>query len=140
MASKTNAKRPIIRTVRLMSQLAFVIFAVLSCFEPINQDLLIVVADDFAPVLVVNSPLLNDYYISTMTVRGNVVDSSQREGDGKGKLRAIVVSFLEASQYNRTVTFDDSGLPDGEYSFFTYDPETGDFSLDFDTVGLEGDI
>ena len=114
------------------------------CFEPIVQDILILVADDYPPSLTIDSPQFNQYYTSTMSVVGNVIDSSRTDGDGEGKLKSIELTFLEASQFDRTVEFTTEGTVEAldpilDVPFFTYDPESGDFSLEFSTVGLEGD-
>ena len=91
-----------------------------SCFQPIQQDILLIVADDFAPTLVVYSPQLNDIYTSTMSIVGNLVDSSQEPDDASGMLASITLDFLNATQYNRLVYFDYGS--DGDELVLTWEP------------------
>ena len=104
--------------------------------QPIDQQLLIVVADEFAPDLTITSPEFGTPYISEMTVTGVLLDSTQEEGDNQGIIRTIVLDFLDNAQFNRWVEFDDEGEITGSQPeldpddpFFQYDMETGDFSF-----------
>ena len=140
----TRKKGGLARALLFVLVSIVVVGVIASCFEPIVQDILILVADDQDPTLTIEAPQFNQLYTSTMSIIGNVVDSSRAEGDGTGKLRSITLTFLEASQYDREVLFTTEGeieslRPPLDEPFFTYDPESGDFSLEFSTVGLEGD-
>ena len=103
-----------VRSRRLQITLASVALCALlaGCFQPIQQDILLIVADDFAPTLVVYSPQLNDIYTSTMSIVGNLVDSSQVADDAAGKLASITLDFLNATQYNRSVYLNVALNPD----------------------------
>jgi hypothetical protein len=118
-----------------------IVFSTISCIQPIDDNLLIVVADEVAPSLDITAPLFNSSYVSEMVLEGTLFDSSQKSGDRKGKLASLTLTFLEASQYNRQVVFDEAGnetLIPSEEDFFTFDKATGAFSLIFNTVGLTG--
>jgi hypothetical protein len=119
-------------------------FVLAGCFQPIDEELLLVVADRFPPQLEITSPSINEIYVSTMAIVGTVFDSTREDDDRNGKLASITLSFLEKSQYNRSVYFEDDGVtftedPVLDESFFSYDPETGEFALWFNTIGLQGD-
>lgn len=123
--------------------LALITFILLStCMEVIDEDLMLLVADKFPPVLQIDSPLFGTAYVSEMTIVGKILDSSETEEDGKGLLASLTLAFLDWGAFNRTILFDQDGnvasmIPDDD--FFTYNRETGEFSLTFNTVKSSGD-
>jgi len=111
-----------------------------SCPKAIDEELVLVVEDTFAPVLTVTSPTNNSLYKGTVTVAGSVTDSSVEEADGLGTLKSISFTVSDASVLDRTITFE----TDGTYSVepaddtFSYNGEDGTFGFAFSTVGLSG--
>ena len=105
----TRKKGGLARALLFVLVSIVVVGVIASCFEPIVLDILLLVADDQDPTLTIEAPQFNQLYTSTMSIIGNVVDSSRAEGDGTGKLRSITLTFLEASQYDREVLFTTEG-------------------------------
>ena len=113
-----------------------------TCMEVIDENLMLLVADKFAPVLKIDFPQFGTSYVSEMAIVGTIIDSSEEEEDGKGLLASLTLEFLDSGAFNRTVLFDKDGnvasmIPDDD--FFTFvDRATGKFILNFDTVKSNG--
>ena len=54
----------------------FVLFTVISCPEPITEDIVAKVEDEGAPTIVVTSPLNNSVYRSSVSFTGTVNDDA----------------------------------------------------------------
>ncbi len=104
----------------------FVLFALAvamtSCPPPIDEDLLIFVQDEIAPAISVFSPDNNSSYRSLLSVAGQVTDSSESEGDNKGRIASLTYQVLDHSQLSGDVS------PAGD----------GIFEFSFATTGLSG--
>jgi hypothetical protein len=130
------------RRFPLVPLFVFVMLALLSCPTPIDRDLLRLVEDTINPTIFIDTPYPNSLYGATVQVEGNLSDSSFAVGDMQGLLKTLDFSVLGEPLLSRTVEF----LEDGSFTVtpadpnpdFTFDPETGGFTLEFSTVGLDG--
>ena len=125
---------------RALAVAGLALLVAVSCPNPIDDDLLLVVEDDITPSMVISEPLPNSYYHGDVTVTGTLADSSQRTGDGKGRLLTLSFSVSDASTLDRTVTFEADGNSTVEPagSSFDWDPDTGAFSFSFPSEDLYG--
>jgi hypothetical protein len=125
---------------RALTVAGLALFIAVSCPNPIDDDLLLVVEDDITPSMVISEPLPNSYYHGDVTVTGTLADSSRQTGDGKGRLLTLSFSVSDASPLDRTVTFEADGSftvePAG--SSFDWDTSTGSFRFSFSSRELSG--
>ncbi len=133
-------KRPLHGAVGTIAAAALVAAAAISCPNPIDEDLLLVVDDAIAPTLVVTAPTANSYYHGTMTVTGTLADSSSEAGDGRGRLASLSFSVSDSSPLTRTVTFDADGnaVVTPADPTFSWNQGTGEYSFQLPTDGMDG--
>jgi hypothetical protein len=126
----------VVRTLALAA-LAAVLAA--SCPKPIDDELLLVVADEIAPLLTITDPAQGSTYGYTVDVDGTLFDSSQTAGDGQGFVRTLEFSVPTDPMLDRTITFERDGSfsvdPDDS---FQYTPVTGEFMFTVNTSTLTG--
>ena len=133
-------KRPILTAARTIAAAALVAAASISCPNPIDEELLLVVEDSLAPDLVIATPTPNSWYHGIVTVSGTLSDSSIEAGDGAGRLASLSFSVSDSSPLHRTVAFDADGnatMSPADPSF-SWDAASGGFSFDVPTAGLFG--
>ena len=125
---------------RTLAAAALVAALALSCPNPIDEELLLVVDDALSPDLAIATPTPNSWYHGTMTVSGILADSSSEVGDGFGRLASLSFSVSDYSPLARTVTFDADGNATVTPAdpTFSWDPASGGFSFDFPSDGLFG--
>jgi hypothetical protein len=133
-------KRPMRAMVRTIAAAALVAVASISCPNPIDDDLLLVVDDATPPVIQVVSPAQNSLYRYAVDVSGTIRDFSGATGTEPGYVRRLAFAATGNPSLARTVTIEHDGTfsvvpPDPT---FDYDPASGAFSLTVDTVGLTG--
>jgi hypothetical protein len=131
--------------VRTLAIAALATVVATSCPKPIDDELLLVVADEIKPLITITAPAQGSTYGYTVDVTGTLFDSSQTAGDGKGFVRTLEFSVLGNPFPPRTVTFE----RDGSFSVDPDDPDppvydvhytlaTGEFSFTVNTATLQG--
>jgi hypothetical protein len=128
------------KVVRVLAAAAAAMLAGVSCPNPIDRALLLVVDDKVPPDLIVAAPSVNSYYHGTMKVEGTLTDSSSRAGDRQGRLQTLSFTVSDESPLARTVTFDAAGnaaVQPADPSF-VWDSSTGSFSFDLAMAGVQG--
>jgi hypothetical protein len=133
-------KRPMRVTVRTIAAAVLVAAASISCPNPIDEELLLVVDDATPPVIQVVSPAQNSLYRYAVDISGTATDFSGATGTGLGFVRTLAFSVSGNVNLARTIAFErDGGFtvtpPDPT---FAYTPATGAFSFTVDTTGLDG--
>ncbi|MCX7030379.1 MAG: Ig-like domain-containing protein [Spirochaetes bacterium] len=129
---------------RTFAAAAVVAAVAVSCPNPIDRDLLLVVEDGIVPALVITTPVPYSYYHGNVTVEGTVTDSSRRTGDGEGRLQTLSFSVNDYSPLDLTVTFAEDGSatitpadPSWDPSF-VWNAATGSFKFSFPSENLQG--
>ena len=109
----------------------------ISCPEPLTEDVVMAAEDEIAPSISVISPSGNDPYYSEVDFNLAISDDAKAEGDGKGDIASIEFSIsnddfrggkIEIS--DGSVTQDDSAGSDE----ISYDSSSGICSFTFSTV------
>jgi hypothetical protein len=120
----------------LISLVVFTSLVLLSCPLAIDQDLLLIVEDDYAPEITIASPLSNSMYTKNIQIDGFIRDFSGKDGDRQGALHTLSFSVAGASLLQLDVEFDSDGTPDwnSDYTTFDYDPSDGSFVISLSTV------
>jgi hypothetical protein len=128
------------RIVRILAATAAAAVVAVSCPNPIDRDLLLVVNDKIDPILSISTPSASSYYHGTIHVSGFLLDSSDTAGDRSGRLHTLTFSVSNNSLLSRTITFNDDGTFTVEPSdpSFTWDSTTGSFALDCQMADLQG--
>ena len=73
-----------------------------SCPRPIDDELLLVVADEIEPTIAIDSPAAWSTYGYTVDVVGHLLDSSQEAGDGRGFVRTLEFDVSDNTPLDRT--------------------------------------
>ncbi len=125
---------------RILAAPALAVLVATSCPNPIDDELLLVVDDDTAPLVTITSPAEDSTYRYAVSVTGILLDSSQSAGDGRGFVRTLEFDVSNDDDLTRTITFEREGRwtvypPDPTFDF---DLSTGAFAFTVDTSGLTG--
>ena len=83
-------------------------FVLLSCPLAIDQDLLLIVEDDYVPEITVAAPHSNTLYTNKIPIDGFVRDFSGQDGDREGALNTLSFTVAGASRLQLDVTFTDT--------------------------------
>ncbi len=131
-------KRPISTAARTLAAATLVAAFSVSCPNPIDDELLQVVDDAIAPVIIITSPEQFSTYRYSLSVNGTLLDSSQEAGDGRGFVRTLTFAVPKDPMLDRTITFerDGSWIVDPPDPTFSYTPGTGAFTFTVSTVTL----
>ncbi len=133
-------KRPIPTAARTLAAAALVAAFSISCPNPIDDELLLVVDDATPPVIQIVSPTQNSLYRYAVDFSGTLSDFSGATGQEPGSVRRLEFSVSGKPSLARDVTF----ARDGSWTVapadptFAYTPATGAFSITVDTSNLDG--
>ena len=93
----------------------------LTCLNPMNEDMLLHVKDVVQPGITISSPADGSSYAATVIVTGTVADFSTASGDG-GRVAALSYEIVPAT------------IPGGDVPFSA----DGSFTFQFPTAGFSG--
>ncbi len=126
--------------VRTLAAAALVAAAALSCPNPIDEELLLVVDDATPPVIQIDAPAQNSLYRYSVDISGSLEDFAGATGTETGYVLRMAFAVTGNPSLARVVTFarDGSWTVDPPDPTFSYTPATGDFSFTVDTVSLFG--
>ncbi|KGM42851.1 hypothetical protein JY97_11125 [Alkalispirochaeta odontotermitis] len=103
--------------------LVFTAIALISCFMPINDEIVFAVEDNRNPQIVISSPKRDSIYMSTVTIKGYVKDDSQESGDNKGALSSLSVEAASNPDHRGRIKIDSDGS-------YTIDTDFGGITRD----------
>jgi hypothetical protein len=144
LKSKNNSFNKIFFKTFILAAIVFASVIFISCpqVEPITDTLLIEVEDEFEPVIIIESPLDDSYYYSIISITGSIKDSSLTATDEAGRLSYISYTVAnDASRRGKIIIGDDrTYTKDDDFGSgdIVYDEETGDFSIDFSAIEVDG--
>ncbi len=127
-------------TARTLALVMMAAVVTTSCPKPIDDELLLVVADEIEPLITIDTPAQWSTYGYTVDVVGTLFDSSQAPGDGKGFVRTLDFTVPAGPLLHRTVTFERDGSWTVEPADPTFDftLATGDFVFTVNALDLTG--
>jgi len=106
-----------------------------SCPEPIDEELMTEVEDDIKPVIALTTPSASTVtYRSTVIFSGTFTDDAVEEGDGLGSISKIQYTVLDHSKLGQQIEEIGSKAISLEKDDFTFDPESGTFGFTLDTT------
>ena len=116
--------------------IVFLIFLV-SCPEPISQEILNQAEDIHSPRITITSPADNAIYYSTTTITGVVTDDAIESGDSEGIIDSFSYEILYDADRRGGIIRDGSSYnadPDAGSGLITYIPATGVFEFEISTI------
>ncbi len=132
----------------LLSTLLIIVLSIvmLSCPEPISQEVLNQAEDTHSPRITVSSPSNNDIYYSETTITGTVLDDAIESGDTQGVIDSFSFEILyDADRRGGIVREGASYVQDTDVGtgVIAYTPATGAFEFTISTISpsvLSGQI
>lgn len=90
---------------------------IVSCYAPLTDKLIAAIEDDYAPVIIVETPLSGDTYYSTILVSGYINDDSLGSGDNKGLLRSLSFTAGSDLDHKGKIIIDSEGDYESDPAF-----------------------
>ena len=123
-------KKLSLKRVILYLSVIVILFTVISCPDPITEDVVAKVEDEASPTIIVSSPSNNDVYRSSVSFTGKVSDDAKNsierfsfEVQNRSISGGVIISSGNVSQDSSAGT-----------TPVSYNSSSGEFSFDFSTI------
>ncbi|MDC7235027.1 MAG: Ig-like domain repeat protein [Spirochaetales bacterium] len=122
----------------LITTLALFTLLLVSCPEPLTEEVVVQSQDSIAPTIEIYSPSGNEAFYSVVEFQGAAMDDALEEGDEKGDVARIAFSVSNDDFRGGAIDISVSGeaTQDSESGpdLITYDDDTGIFEFSFSTI------